>query len=110
MILLVNTEQRRESGAAHASDVHGRLTGSLEAAQAALMTVPSCDPLTERELDVLELLEARLSNREIAACLAISVPAVEWHAANAYRKLRLSNHRPSVREALSPHELALLLL
>ena len=59
---------------------------------------------------MLELLEARLSNKEIAACLVISVPTVKWHAANAYRKLRLSNRRPAVRETLTPHELAVLRL
>jgi ATP/maltotriose-dependent transcriptional regulator MalT len=107
MILLLKTERRRQSGATHASEVHGRLARGLEAAPT---TVPSRALLTERELDVLELLEARLSNWEIASCLAISQPAVEWHAANVCRKLRLSNRSPAVREALTPHELAVLRL
>src|SRR5687768_1005266 len=93
MILLLKTERRRLSGDTYASGACERLAHGLDAARAVLMTVPSRGPLTERELDVLELLEARFSNQEIAACLVISVPTVQWHATNAYRKLHLSNCR-----------------
>jgi|SRR3954451_16827758 len=79
MILLLKCERRQQSGD----------TTCLAAARAMPMTAPSHDPLTEWELDVLELLEARLSNTEIAACLVISVPTVRRHAANAYRKLQV---------------------
>jgi DNA-binding NarL/FixJ family response regulator len=110
MILLLKTERRRQPGATHASQARGSLARGIDAARAVLMTVPSLHPLTERELDVLELLDARLSNQEIATCLVTSVPEVKRHAANAYRKLRLSNRSPTVREVLTPHELAVLRL
>jgi ATP/maltotriose-dependent transcriptional regulator MalT len=63
------------------------------------------DPLSHRELDVLELLEARLSNKEIASALDISSETVKKHAASLYRKLDASDRRTAVARA---HELRLL--
>src|SRR3954469_22702136 len=88
MVVLLKQERRQQSADTHAS--------GLEAARSALMSVPSTDPVTEHELDVLELLGARLSNNEIAGCLMISEPTVKRHAANAYRKLRVSHRRLAI--------------
>ncbi|MGZ4186444.1 MAG: alpha/beta fold hydrolase [Solirubrobacteraceae bacterium] len=48
------------------------------------------EDLTARELDVLELVAAGLTNEAIADRLAISVRTVERHISNIYGKLRLS--------------------
>ena len=98
MILLLKKERRRQSGDTRTGP-RARLMVRLKVDGAALTTVSPRSPLTERELLVLDLLEARLSSEEISACLLISVPAVRWHAANAYRKLRLSNRRPACRRS-----------
>jgi DNA-binding NarL/FixJ family response regulator len=45
------------------------------------------EPLTPREIEVLELLAGAASNREIAEQLAISTRTVETHLANVYGKL-----------------------
>lgn len=48
---------------------------------------PLIEPLSERELQVLRLIAARLSNPEIAGQLCISVNTVKTHAQNIYGKL-----------------------
>jgi DNA-binding NarL/FixJ family response regulator len=50
-------------------------------------------PLTSREADVLELLQAGSSNAEIAATLHVSVETVRTHARSIYRKLGVSSRR-----------------
>ena len=45
------------------------------------------DPITERELEVLKLLDTDLSHREIAARLFISLATVKTHIQHLYRKL-----------------------
>jgi len=56
------------------------------------------DPITERELEVLKLLESNLSNREIAARLFISLATVKTHTKHLYRKLGVrARHEAIVR-------------
>jgi DNA-binding CsgD family transcriptional regulator len=50
----------------------------------------SLDDLTERELEVLELVAEGLGNDEIAKRLVVSTRTVERHLSNVYVKLRLS--------------------
>ncbi|MGD1973642.1 MAG: LuxR C-terminal-related transcriptional regulator [Desulfobacterales bacterium] len=57
------------------------------------------EPLTNRELDVLELLARRLSNKEIAEKLFISTTAVKGHLQNIYGKLDVSKRREAVEKA-----------
>jgi LuxR family maltose regulon positive regulatory protein len=45
------------------------------------------DPLTDRELHVLRLLSTKLSAREIADELAVTVHTVRMHTKNIYSKL-----------------------
>jgi NarL family two-component system response regulator LiaR len=51
------------------------------------------DLLTNREADVLELLQQGASNAEIAAKLTVGVETVRTHARNIYRKLGVANRR-----------------
>ena len=55
--------------------------------------------LTNRELAVLELLEERLSNKEIARRLVISPATVKRHTLSIYRKLGVSSRRDAVAKA-----------
>ena len=57
------------------------------------------EPLTNRELDILELLARRLSNKEIADNLFISNTTVKKHLQNIYGKLHVSKRREAVEKA-----------
>jgi LuxR family maltose regulon positive regulatory protein len=57
------------------------------------------DPLTARELDVLDLLAQNLTNAEIAQQLVISLPTVKSHTRNLYGKLDVHNRRAAVARA-----------
>jgi serine/threonine protein kinase/WD40 repeat protein len=55
--------------------------------------------LTPREFDILALLAERLTNREIADSLIMSVDTVRWHLRNIYKKLRVRGRMEAVLKA-----------
>ncbi len=55
--------------------------------------------LTNRELDVLELLERRLSNKEIAKQLVISPATVKRHTLSIYSKLGVGSRQEAVAKS-----------
>lgn len=57
------------------------------------------DPLTNRELDILDLLAQRQSNSEIAETLFISVTTVKGHLQSIYSKLNVNKRRLAVEKA-----------
>ena len=48
-------------------------------------------PLTPREREIVSLVWQAYSNKKIAKLLGIDVKTVEWHRANAMRKLGVKN-------------------
>lgn len=57
------------------------------------------DPLSERELEVLRLFGAGLTNQEVADELIISVGTVKAHSSSIYRKLDVRNRAQAVIRA-----------
>jgi len=60
---------------------------------------PLVEPLTERELAVLQLLPSMQSNLEIAEEMFVSVNTVKVHLKTLYRKLDVPNRRSAVRRS-----------
>ena len=57
------------------------------------------EPITERELEVLKLLDSELSNHEIAARLFVSADTVKTHTRHLYAKLGVRARHQAVRRA-----------
>ncbi|MDZ4877942.1 MAG: Transcriptional regulatory protein DegU [Chroococcidiopsis cubana SAG 39.79] len=60
---------------------------------------PLIEPLSDRELEVLQHLAQGLSNRAIATQLFVSLAAIKWHARNIYGKLDVANRTQAVAKA-----------
>ncbi len=63
------------------------------------LSQPLVEQLTNRELDALELLAQRWSNKEIAEKLFISTATVKGHLLNIYGKLNVRKRREAVEKA-----------
>ena len=83
----------RQSFLTSLSDTH-RPAGTRLAGQAKLI-----EPLTERELSVLEFLPTRMTNSEIAEALIVSVNTVKTHVRGIYRKLDVPRRDLAVQRA-----------
>lgn len=57
------------------------------------------EPLSERELEVLQLISRGCSNKEIAADLFIAIGTVKRHTANIFSKLDVKNRTEAVARA-----------
>jgi DNA-binding NarL/FixJ family response regulator len=62
---------------------------------------PGADPLSQRELEILELVAAGKTNREAAATLFISEATVKTHLLHIYAKLGVGDRAAAVAEAFN---------
>ena len=60
---------------------------------------PLIEPLSERELEVLRLLESDLDGPDIARELTVSLATVRTHTRNIYAKLGVNSRRAAIRRA-----------
>ncbi len=70
------------------------LAGQTQSAEA------TGDLLTDREVEVLQLLAQGLANKQIASLLTISANTVKFHVSSIYTKLGASNRTEAVRLGL----------
>ncbi len=112
-VLLISGAGRMSPAAARAAGASGFVSKDLDAAEIAAavrkvgvgMTLfpPKADQpvplLTEREREVLDLIAAGSTNREIAQRLYLSPHTVKEHTSALYRKLRARNRAEAVQRA-----------
>ena len=100
-------ELRKRKKASHATDSKMdaflqriRVAMGPQAAQTAsldeLLRQEGLEPLTDRELHILRLLDKDLTNKEIARELVVTPGTVKVHTTNVYRKLSVNNRRAAV--------------
>lgn len=57
-------------------------------------------PLSDREIEVLDLLAQGMANKQIAAALGISEHTVKFHVSSIYTKLNVTNRAEVVRQGV----------
>ncbi|MCP4363482.1 MAG: hypothetical protein GY796_36235 [Chloroflexi bacterium] len=90
---LANYTATQSFSVAYIGQLIKMLQGSMQTKQAL------DDPLTDREITVLRLMAAGLTNRAIAEELVISIGTVKGYSRNIYSKLAVSNRQDAVQSA-----------
>lgn len=67
-----------------------------QAAGAAAPAVPAREPLTDRELEVLQLLSKGLCNKSISRASGMALNTIKWHLRNLYMKLDATSRTSAV--------------
>jgi LuxR family maltose regulon positive regulatory protein len=93
LLYLVKSNQDASEYACELLEAFGRVSGLLPG-QAQLLI----EPLSGREIEVLKLIEAGLSNQEIASKLFISITTVKRHISNIYSKLDVKTRTQAVSQ------------
>jgi DNA-binding NarL/FixJ family response regulator len=97
---LIDAIRRVVAGEVHLSP---RMTNRVLRRAAGSMAAPGetgLNSLSDRELQVFEMIGRGLSTKRIAACLSLSIKTVESHRENIKGKLRLANGSELTREAV----------
>jgi DNA-binding NarL/FixJ family response regulator len=89
---------RAVRAAAHGEAV---LSPSVAARLMSRLRSPGAGPLSQRELEVLELVASGATNREAAARLFITEATVKTHLLNIYAKLGVGDRAAAVAEAFN---------
>jgi LuxR family maltose regulon positive regulatory protein len=103
--LLQELRKRRKARQEVDSKLDGYVQGILAAmsplashtaSKEELLRQEGLEPLTERELQILHLLDMGLTNKQIARELVVTPGTVKVHTTNVYRKLSVTNRRAAV--------------
>jgi LuxR family maltose regulon positive regulatory protein len=83
----------------HARRLLDAAASAQRAPAEALGVVPLADPLSERELEVLRLLDTDLTGPELARQLFVSLNTLRTHTKRIFTKLDVNNRSAAVRRA-----------
>jgi LuxR family maltose regulon positive regulatory protein len=83
------------------SSVSQSALGTFSVTAAETAPTPLLEPLTAREMQVLECLAKRMTTKEIATILVISPLTVKSHTDHIYSKLNVNNRSDAVRVGLA---------
>jgi len=78
---------RRAAAQNTARDAIARLLAAAGQSLPGVESAQLFDPLSERELEILQLIADGKSNKELADALALTVGTIKWHLNNIYSKL-----------------------
>jgi LuxR family maltose regulon positive regulatory protein len=73
----------------------------LKEAEKRTKTQPLLDPLSVRELEVLQLMAQGASNQQIAQELVIAIDTVKRHVSHIFSKLGVNNRVQAIKQARS---------
>lgn len=96
-LLLSSIRDVQKGNSSISPDIANKLMGELQRRTDLPLTK---DPLTDREMDVLNLVAQGLTNQEIADQLVISEGTVRTHVSNILSKLHLANRTQAALYAL----------
>jgi LuxR family maltose regulon positive regulatory protein len=97
MTALLKVSAKRRPAPAH---LHRLLEGAAgPAPRGASGNQGLIEPLSERELEVLRLLQSELDGPEMARELVVSLNTLRSHTKNIYAKLGVTSRRAAVRRA-----------
>ncbi len=104
-VLSLDSSREELLSALHALS-EGLIVGSLPLLESLLnprslsLADSESPPLSEREIEVLELLAQGLANKQIAAALGISEHTAKFHVSSIYTKLNVTNRAEAVRQGV----------
>lgn len=85
-------------------DYTNKLLGSEQTSRESISPAPISpaliEPLSQRELEILRLMQTELSGPEIAAELMVALSTVRTHTKGIYSKLDVNNRRAAVNRAI----------
>jgi ATP/maltotriose-dependent transcriptional regulator MalT len=82
---------------------HYPRTGSLLEKKPAPNRQDMLDPLTAREIEVLQQIALGKTNQQIAAAFVLSVGTIKWYSRQIYQKLGVGNRTEAVARARKIH-------
>jgi LuxR family maltose regulon positive regulatory protein len=104
MVKLLYTAKVQQVGGSYLSELLSY--ASTRSNQALPITQLLIEPLTNRELELLKLIEQGCTNQDIADRLVISIPTVKRHISNIYSKLGAKNRTQAISLGKELHLLA----